>query len=173
MQISINKTKLTSTIILAILITSAFSLIANIPVQAQIGIPQPTESAGYISIAPTLIGVGQTATVNLWIFPLPENYFYEPLFGGYTGITVTFTKPDGTKDTFMPVDGTGQFGPGQTSHLALYSSIMRLIWRVIGVYHVTMPAQTITDATGTVLYQACTSEPAYFTVQLKKIGWFA
>ncbi len=78
MQISINKTKLTASIILAILITSAFSLLANIPVQAQIGVPQPEKTTGYIDVAPRLVGVGQTATVNLFIYPIPTNYAYQP-----------------------------------------------------------------------------------------------
>ena len=87
---------------------------------AQIGIPQPVKTAGFISVAPTLIGVDQEATVNLWVFPLPTNYVYQPYFKGFNGITVTFTKPDGTKDTFKPVDGTGQFDPGQTEALGSY-----------------------------------------------------
>ena len=35
------------------------------PSFAQVGVPQPEKTVGYISIAPTLVGVGQNATVNL------------------------------------------------------------------------------------------------------------
>ena len=33
-----------------------------------------------------------------------------------------------------------------------------------------MPAQNFTDATGTVEYTACTSQPAYFTVQTAAVN---
>src|SRR4030065_2057011 len=88
---------------------------------AQIGVPMPEKTTGYIDVAPRLVGVGQEATVNLFIYPIPTNYRYSPYFLGYFGVTVTFVKPDGTKDTFMPVDGTHQYAPGQTQSLgAIY-----------------------------------------------------
>ena len=60
---------------------------------AQIGVPQPEKTAGYISVAPTLVGVDQSATVNLWIMPLPTDYLYGTYDNGFSGITVTFTGP--------------------------------------------------------------------------------
>src|SRR4030066_1418369 len=87
------------------------------PTSGQIGIPQPEKTTGYIDVSPHLIGVGQEATVNLFIYPLPTNYIYTGYFDGYRGVTVTFVKPDGTKDTFMPTDGTGIYDPGQTQAL--------------------------------------------------------
>ena len=131
---------------------------------AQIGIPQPEETVGYISVAPTLIGVGQTATVNLWIFPLPTTYLYGPYFDGFNGITVTFVKPNGSEDTFMPVDATGVYDAGQATSLGsmyfYYEPDVAGDWSV----SFTMPEQNITDYGGTVIYQACTSGTAYFTV---------
>ena len=139
------------------------------PASSQVGIPQPEKTAGYISVAPTHLGVGQTATVNLWIYPLPNTYVYQPYFKGFDGVTVTFTKPDGTEDTFKPIDGTGQYEPGQTQSLGAlyfyYEPDMAGNWSV----SFTMPAQNITDKTGTVQYQACTSQPAYFTVQTEPV----
>jgi len=153
-------------LLLALLMMTPFIQSSN----AQVGVPQPVKTAGYISVAPTLIGVGQNATVNLWIFPMPTNYQYQPYFKGFEGVTVTFTKPDGSKDTFMPVDGTGQFVAGQTQSLGAiyftYAPDMAGDWSV----SITMPAQNLTDATGTVLYQACTSKPAYFTVQTEPVN---
>src|SRR4030067_3271628 len=91
------------------------------PTSGQAGVPQPEKTVGYASVAPTLIGVGQTLTCNLWVMPMPVTYAYQPYYGGYRGVTVTFVKPNGTKDTFMPVDGTGQYVAGQTQALgALY-----------------------------------------------------
>jgi hypothetical protein len=149
---------------LILLLAMTFLMVFTQPSFAQIGVPQPEKTVGYISVAPTLVGVGQTATVNLWIFPLPTTYLYSPYYGCFTGITMTFIKPDGTKDTFKPVDGTGQYDPGQTeatgSLYFFYEPDMAGDWSV----SFTMPAQDITDSTGTVQYMACTSEPAYFTV---------
>ena len=62
-------------LIFAISIGMAFAPTAS----AQIGVPQPEKTAGYISVAPTLIGVGQKATVNLWVFPLPTDYNYRAM----------------------------------------------------------------------------------------------
>ncbi len=135
------------------------------PTLAQVGIPQPEKTVGYISVAPKLVGVGQEATVNLFIYPIPTNYAYRPYFKGYFGVTVTFVKPDGTKDTFMPVDGTGMYKPGQTQSLGaiyfFYKPDMAGNWSV----SFTMPDQNLTDSSGTVLMQGCTSKPDYFTVQ--------
>jgi hypothetical protein len=146
------------------LLAMTFIMAFALPSFAQVGVPQPEETTGFISVAPTVIGVGQTATVNLWVFPLPTTYLYKPYYGGFTGITVTFVKPNGSEDTFMPVDGTGQFDPGQTQALGAiyfyYTPDMAGDWSVT----MSMPVQNITDSSGTVLYEACTSEPAYFTV---------
>jgi hypothetical protein len=132
---------------------------------AQVGVPQPEKTVGYISVAPKLVGVGQKATVNLWVFPLPTSYTYSAVSNGYFGITVTFAKPDGTQDTFKPLDGAGQYVAGQTeatgSLYFLYAPDKAGNWSV----SFTMPAQNITDSTGTVQYMACTSNTAYFMVQ--------
>jgi hypothetical protein len=147
------------------------------PTLAQVGIPQPEKTVGYISVAPTLIGVDQTATVNLWLFPLPDTYNYQASYEGFNGITVTFIKPDGTEDTFMPVDATGIYSPGQTQALGAiyfyYTPDTAGNWSV----SFTMPEQNITDSTGTIIYKACTSNTAYFTVQTDPVdagllnGW--
>jgi hypothetical protein len=140
------------------------------PSSAQVGIPQPEKTTGYISVAPRLIGVGQTATVNLWLFPLPTKYNYSPAFNGYYGVTVTFVRPDGTKDSFMPTDGTGSYVAGETEatgslFFTHWSPNMAGNWSV----SFTMPAQNITDSSGTVQYLGCTSNTAYFTVQTEPV----
>ncbi|PVX27226.1 MAG: hypothetical protein CW716_03405 [Candidatus Bathyarchaeum sp.] len=159
-----DRTKI-STFTLILLLAMSLMMAFAQPSFAQIGVSQPVETSGYITVAPTLIGVGQTATVNLWTFPMPTNYLYNPYYGGFTGVTVTFTKPDGTQDSFMPVDGTGQFDPGQTQSLGaiyfFYTPDRVGEWSV----SFTMPEQNITDATGTVIYQPCTSNTFQFTVQ--------
>jgi len=135
------------------------------PTSGQAGVPQPEKTAGYITVAPSLVGVGQTLTCNAWVLPLPTTNNYNPYFRGFYNVEVTFVRPDGTKDTFMPVDGTGVYGPGQLSSLGsmffFYKPTMAGNWSV----SFTMPAQNITDSSGTVQYLGCTSNTFYFAVQ--------
>ena len=79
---------------------------------------------------------------------------------------MTFVKPDGTKDTFMPTDATGAYAAGQTQSLGAlffyYTPNMAGNWSV----SFTMPAQNITDSTGTVQYAGCTSNTATLLFRL-------
>jgi hypothetical protein len=71
--------------------------------------PAVTMEGGiWLSFTPNPIGVGQTLLVNLWSIPAPGAN------RAHTGYTVTFTKPDGTKDVVGPLnsyvaDGTAWF----------------------------------------------------------------
>ncbi|TRO55012.1 hypothetical protein E2P63_00215, partial [Candidatus Bathyarchaeota archaeon] len=154
-----------SSLSLILILAVSMIIVFAQPALAQIGIPQPEKTTGYIDVAPRLVGVGQEATVNLFIYPLPTDYAYVAYYGGYTGVTVTFVRPDGTKDTFMPTDGTHVYEPGQTQALGaiyfFYKPNQAGNWSV----SFTMPAQNITTTPGTVLMQGCTSNTAYFTVQ--------
>ena len=135
------------------------------PASAQIPFSAPRTTAGYIDVAPTLIGVGQQATVTLWVLPPPQDYAGAPYYGGFTGITVTFTKPDGTTSTLTPTDGIGLYAAGVTDSLGsmyfFYAPNMAGNWSVT----MTMPSQNLTDRTGTAQWSGCTSKPANFTVQ--------
>jgi len=141
---------------------------------AQVGVTMPEQSYGYASVAPTLIGVGQQLTCNVWIAPLPSGYSGSPWYGpgpvGYTGLSVTFTRPDGTTDTYMPTDPTGNYIAGETEVLGTlvfdYTPNMAGNWSLT----VSMPPQNLTDASGTVLVTSCTSPPCYFTVQTAAVN---
>src|SRR4030065_891879 len=159
-----NKRTISSLSLILILAVSMIMAFAQ-PTLAQIGIPQPVKTVGYITVAPTLVGVGQTLTCNAWVFPLPTNYIYGPTTNGFYGVTVTFVKPDGTKDTFMPTDATGTLNAGQLTSLGsmyfYYKPTIAGNWSV----SFTMPAQNITTSAGTVQYLGCTSNSFSFTVQ--------
>lgn len=137
---------------------------------AQIPFSGVRTTAGYIDVAPTLIGVGQQATVTLWVLPPPQDYAGVPYYGGFSGITVTFTKPDGTTSTLTPTDGIGLYSAGVTDSLGsmyfMYTPNMAGNWSVI----MSMPSQNFTDRTGTVQWSGCTSKPAYFTVQTEPVN---
>ena len=165
-----NNNKILSISLMAILVISLSMAFAQ-TTSAQIGVIQPEKTGGYISVAPTLIGVGQTLTVNLWVVPEPTLANDLPGFYGFKGITVTFIRPDGTKDTFMPTDETGVYPAGATQAggwiYFFYQPQMAGNWSV----SFTMPAQNITDTVyspdyGNVTqYTACTSNSFSFTVQ--------
>ncbi|UCC58392.1 MAG: hypothetical protein JSW14_00210 [Candidatus Bathyarchaeum sp.] len=112
MQISIKKTKLTATIAIVLLITSAFILMINAPVQAQDeyenmqeggSVPLPSgvtadltlETKAYLSFRPNPVGDGQTILVNLWITPPLHVSRY------FSDFKVTITDPDGNEEIVL------------------------------------------------------------------------
>jgi outer membrane protein assembly factor BamB len=76
-----------------------------------------------VGISPAVIGLGQETTINIMTYPGPSGPTYDAqslvdgLVGGFSNISITVVKPDGTKETFMPIDETlAQAGievPGQ------------------------------------------------------------
>jgi hypothetical protein len=66
------------------------------------------KTAAYVIVSPILVGKGQTVTVDAWVFPAPSGPSFQARDSGvlvdlfFENYTVTFTRPDGTKDTFMP-----------------------------------------------------------------------
>jgi hypothetical protein len=174
MNLKISKSKikgsknaiLSMTLILLLATTLVIAFVQPAAGQAGVtGVSTGEKTAAYISVAPTLIGVGQTLTVNLWVEPLPTTYNYTAYWNGFYGVTVTFTRPDGTKDTFMPTDETGGYAAGEMQSLGalffFYQPTMAGNWSI----SFTMPAQNITWFDGTVRYAGCTSNTATFTVQ--------
>jgi hypothetical protein len=55
------------------------------------------QSNGYLSFRPNPVGLGQTLLINAWVTPRPRN-----LGETYSGMWITFTKPDGTTDKWGP-----------------------------------------------------------------------
>jgi len=98
-----------TTAMIVILAFAASSAMTTIPVNAQTTIPPviqlpagatpavTIDTIAYMSYRPNPVGVGQAVLFNLWLEP-PTNYARY-----LTGFTVTFTRPDGTKDTFGPM----------------------------------------------------------------------
>ena len=68
-----NKKAILSMTLILLLSTSLLMAFVQ-PASGQAGVPMPEKTVGYIDIAPRLIGVGQTLTVNTWVFPLPTKY---------------------------------------------------------------------------------------------------
>ncbi len=123
MKISINKTETTATFIIVLLMTSAFMIMIDAPVQAQYtnqyfnqgSIPLPTgvtpdlelESISHLSFSPNPVGGNQQFIVNMWVQP--------PIYNcrKFSDFKVTITKPSGAvqeivMDSYM-ADGTAWF----------------------------------------------------------------
>jgi outer membrane protein assembly factor BamB len=142
----------------------AVSIIAPL-VTALPGITYPRKTAAYVDVAPAVIGVGQEAAVTIFIVPRPVTYSGAPPYPyAYSGVTVTFTRPDGTTDTFMPQIPSGAFPAGVVDTLGTlifnYKPNMAGEWSVT----VSMPAGNFTSSTGVATYTECTSEARRFTV---------
>jgi len=129
MRNSLEKSRIAAAIVIALIATSIGAM--TLPVEAAIsGTPGGTASTyeysttkpsngtsitwtypdlqAYLSLTPNPIGIGQTLLVNVWMTVAPAA---ERQFQHYT---VTFTKPDGTKDVIGPfksyeADGTAWF----------------------------------------------------------------
>jgi hypothetical protein len=87
---TITKTKLTATLVTVLLITSAFTLMANVLVQAQDELE--VETVAYLAFRPNPVGVDQTFLVNMWIKPALH------VARKLSGYQVTITKPSGEQD---------------------------------------------------------------------------
>jgi hypothetical protein len=101
---TINKTKLTASIAIVLLIASAFVVMINAPVQAQDNEPVPgplpsgvtpewTESTrAFLSFRPNPVGVNQIIMVNMWVNPALHKSRY------YKDYKITITDPNGNKE---------------------------------------------------------------------------
>jgi outer membrane protein assembly factor BamB len=131
--ISLNaKSKMSAITIITLLAISALTVILP-AVSAQYTKMPDRDTKTEVAASPTLIGLGQQVLINIMTYPAPNGPTYEAqslvpsLTGGFSNISVTITRPDGTKETFMPIDITlAQVGiniPGQAQivgHLQFY-----------------------------------------------------
>src|SRR4030066_539732 len=99
----------TTTYAVAFILLLALSAIAAVLPAANAFAAQDRPTACYASTNPKLIGLNQELLVNLWIYPPPAT----PLEWGqgagerFIGLTVTFTKPDGTTESYIPTEPGG------------------------------------------------------------------
>ncbi len=120
-QLTFGKTKLSSITLILLLALSA--LVTIFPLAfAYTSVPD-RETGTAVGISPTHVGKGQQVIINIMTYPAPAGptYYAQDVTAGLTGglsnISVSITKPDGTTDTFMPIDetlkGAGIEIPGQ------------------------------------------------------------
>jgi hypothetical protein len=162
----------TTAIIMFLLMTFAILTPMLSTANAEIVIPERSTKA-YLSVNPPFIGLTQPLTVNLWIYPAPSgpNFEIVPLLS-FDNLTVTIVSPDGSKDTFKPVDASGSLAPGQTES----SGTTWFIYypKQTGTYSISFefPGQTYTASRYSVHYASAKSPVTTFTVQqeLVQIG---
>jgi hypothetical protein len=72
----------------------------------------PDRATGtYVTASPQLLGLGQEVLLNIIVYPAPNGptYYAQSMVNtedSWENITCTITSPDGTKNTFMPTDGS-------------------------------------------------------------------
>jgi hypothetical protein len=108
-SIKLGKTAATTVLILLMTSITLMANMSNTNAEAQSIIPPQTsipagetpsvslDTIAYMSYRPNPIGLGQPLLINVWLEP-PTHY--SRYLGG---LTVTFTKPDGTKETIGPI----------------------------------------------------------------------
>ena len=116
MQNSINKTKLTAIIAITLLMISAMATVLP-AVFAQTTLPgytampdRPTQTE--VAASPDYVGVGQPVTINIMTYPAPSGPTHEAqslvpeLNAGFPNIEITIKQPNGSEETFKPIDET-------------------------------------------------------------------
>jgi outer membrane protein assembly factor BamB len=180
----------TSVLALLIVLTFAISLVACLPAAFSAAVPD-RKTGTFCAVSPKLAGLGQELTMNLWTWPAMSGpHLYTPIqehantpgaslagliAAGWHNLTVTITKPDGTKSTFMPVDATlkniGIDVPGLTQPIG--AILFYYTPDQVGTWSMTasFPGETIktADSSDTVYYLPSTSEPFTFTIQQDKV----
>jgi len=169
--------------IILILLFAVSAVVIAVPIanSALIAVPDRNTYA-YISVNPPLIGAGQPLLVNLWVYPSPNGpnfemgsaivnssdptHAYQGLH--YNNITCTFTRPDGSKDTFMPLDGSA-------NPLGLIAGMSEEVGTMWFLYYPTQvgkwslsfsfPGQSYVYLNYSVYYKPSVSQTITFTVQ--------
>jgi hypothetical protein len=95
MEIKMLKNRI-NRIVIALVLTLTIAIpIAALPITSSQLPTRPTYA--YIGAVPNPIGVGQEVLIHVGITQPLENYWM-----GWEGLTITVTKPDGTKQTLGP-----------------------------------------------------------------------
>jgi outer membrane protein assembly factor BamB len=115
---------------------------------------------------PETIGVGQIQLINLWTFPSPATSAFSFAGIGFHDVVITFTRPDGSTDSFKPIHGSGELAPGVTETLG--AIWFHYVPNQVGTWTVsyTQPEQVVGEAAGDpIIYEAATSTVTTFVVQ--------
>ena len=112
--ISRNRTKTAAVAFIALLTLSAVAAILPAFAQKTYTAVPDRETGTFVAASPRLIGLDQKVLINILTYPAPSGptlhaqdmVGWTVPKGGFEGTSVTITKPDGAKETFMPIDDT-------------------------------------------------------------------
>ena len=173
-------------VLLILLMTMAAFLLLQPTVTGQYTKMPDRETFTSVGVTPSLIGLGQEVMINVMVYPGPEGPTYEAQSivqmvnegkaAGFANVSVTITKPDGTKDTFKPVDISLQtLGINEPGRMQIVGHLMfSYVPTLVGNYSITanFPGQTYTtDLVSntikmSVFYKGSSStQPTVFQVQ--------
>ena len=166
-NLKLDKTKITATIAIVLMMTSIMLIaIPETPVAqaAEVGIAGPlpagvtpavnTQTICSLSVRPRLVGVGQSVLVNAWLCPATQNV------RNVRGYKFTFTKPDGTTTVFTT--------DSENATAAIwfdYPIDMVGVWSVVCEFPGTYFNGTTDQATQSAYYQPSKSQVESFTCQ--------
>ena len=178
-----NNTKISAIAFIALLTLSA--LVAVLPAFAYYTPAAHRPTGTYVGVSPTRVGLGQKVLINIITNPAPRtpSFWVGNLVGVYPSswenITVTFTYPDGTKNTYMPIDMTmAQIGVKVPGAAQIVGSLQfEFEPTQVGNYSVSasFPGKAYTNAgvsnalNQTVYYDPSSSTATTFTVQQDQV----
>jgi outer membrane protein assembly factor BamB len=158
------KNRIATAIAIFLMFAVAVSLVALPSAKAQFGPPGPQintmTSYAFVGARPNPVGVGQQVLIHFGITASLQN-----ATEGFTGVTVTITKPDGTTQTLGPfkTDSTGGSGtiwvPTATGNYVLQTHFPAQWYNFSGAGLFGPPADTRT------FYKASDSETLTLAVQ--------
>ena len=109
--ISSERTRRISTIAIIMLLVTSTMLTVMPLALAYTAVPD-RDTGTVVGTTPKLIGLGQQVIITIMTYPAPAGPTYYAqdvtagLVGGLNNTSVSITKPDGTTDSFMPIDAT-------------------------------------------------------------------
>jgi outer membrane protein assembly factor BamB len=165
---TIKKKQMSVALAVALTLLLAATFIIEMPITSG-ALTSPQKTYAFISVKPKTVGLNQQLLVNSWIYPLA----FSPTPFLFQDLTVTFTKPDGTTDTFKPQEGqtgtaydlTSAYKPGQSELVgALY---FYYVPDKVGTWSVKLnfPEQKLNLGTYDCTFLASTSQTVNFVVQ--------
>ncbi len=152
------KTNKTIAIFFTLLMATSTVLLIQQTALAQYTAMPNRETFTSVGVTPSLVGLGQEVMINIMVYPGPEGPTYEAQTfvemvnqgkpAGFANVSVTITEPDGTKDTFKPVDiSLHNIGINEPGRMQIVGHLMfNYEPKKIGNYSITasFPGQTYT-----------------------------
>jgi len=165
MEILKNKTKISAITFVLVLISSAIFIALpaanahdpawNVPVYC------------FAGVTPRTTGVGQQAIIVFWINAIPPTASVDSRFGDRWIFYVDVTAPDGSMETFGPIESDpvgGAYRLYTPNQVGTYTIVARMpAHEVIGLPSAT--GEPIDHVSVGDIYGPATSEPVYLTVQ--------